>query len=146
MKRKENQLYLFIRHFQFLEHGNELHDSALVSFYEHANAHVDQVLADNLLVSGTERDCHRLKQQWKWIPQENKHREQTKKNTHTHTQKKRNGKRSQLFFTDTSKHNIMINRKRKITGSEQLEDHQHKLIHIFLTFCGGYNLDRMVPI
>ena len=81
MKRKDNQLYLFVGHFQFLEDGDELHDSALVSLYEHAHTHVDQVLADDLLVSGTERDCRGLKQQWKWIPEENKHRE--RKNKHT---------------------------------------------------------------
>ena len=102
VKRKEDQLYLFIRHFQFLEHGNELHDSALVSFYEHANAHIDQVLADNLLVSGTERDCRRLKQQWKWIPEENKHREQTNKQkntrTHTHTEKKKWKEKPTIFY------------------------------------------------
>ena len=48
---------------------------------EKTNTHVDQVLADDLLVSGTERDCRGLKQQWKWIPEENKHRE--RKNKHT---------------------------------------------------------------
>ena len=64
--------------------------------------------------------------------------------THTHTQKMQ--REVNYFFTDTSNHNIISNRRRKITGSEQLVDHQHKLIHILFTFCGGYNLDRMVPI
>ena len=55
-KRKKNQLYLFIWHFQSLELWNKLHNSALMSFYEHANANVDQVLADDFLVSEMERE------------------------------------------------------------------------------------------